>query len=431
MTVRQHLQKTISLAIPVTIGQLGHIMVNVADSIMVGKLGVIPLAAATFASSIYVVLLLFGIGVSYAITPMTASTSPENKPVLLKIIQNGLILNLVLGVILSEIGWGLSHFLGHFGQEQEVAQAAVNYLRIISFSMLPLMVFQSFRQFAEGQSDTITPMVISILSNLLNVGLNYLLIHGKWGFPQLGLDGAAYASLIARFLMAFLMIASTYKLWKGFVWETDRIVINKLLSLGLPSGLQYVFEVGAFAVSTVMVGWLGAEALAAHNISINLAAITYMAATGIAAASTIRIGNQLKNNNPRNMRVAGYTSFGLVAVFMAVCGMLLVVYRGWLPSFYIDDASVKTIASRLLIIAAFFQISDGLQSVGLGVLRGLMDVKIPTIVTFIAYWVFAIPLGYLLGIYWEMGIQGIWYGLCGGLTLAAILHISRFIRLTR
>jgi len=288
------------------------------------------------------------------------------------------------------------------------------------------MVFQTFRQYAEGLSDTFNPMIVSVVTNLINVGLNYIMIYGKFGFPAMGLMGAGYATLIARIAMALLMMWLIHSKWKGISWSFDWSLIKKMLKIGLPSGMQYVFEVGAFATAAIMVGWISAAALAAHQIALNIAAVTYMAATGIASAATIRIGNQMGLRNLPDLRMTGYTSFGMVAVFMATCGLLLIFLRDVLAALYINDLAVQNMAASLLIIAAAFQVSDGLQAVGLGVLRGLTDVKIPTLVTFFAYWLIAIPLGYVLGFTLGLGVYGIWYALLIGLTLAAVLHIFRF-----
>ncbi|MEQ9403240.1 MAG: MATE family efflux transporter [Cyclobacteriaceae bacterium] len=431
MTIKEHLRRNIVLAVPVIIGQLGHIMVTVADSIMVGRVGVIPLAGATFAGTFYHVLMLFGIGVSYAVTPLVAASDPRDRPKLLGYLQNGFILNVILGIILVILGLLVSGFMGYFGQEEEVVTAAQPYLIIISSSILPLMIFQTFRQFSEGQSDTFSPMIVSVFANLLNVGLNYILIYGHFGFEPMGLNGAGYATLISRIVMFILIIMMAKKKYEGFKWKFDGAIIRRLLKLGIPSGLQYIFEIGAFATAAIMVGWISAEALAAHNIALNLSAITYMATTGLAAASTIRIGNQMRLKDRRNLRIAGFSAFAMAALFMAFCGTLFIVLRDTLPSLYIDNQEVKNIASTLLIIAAAFQISDGLQAVGLGTLRGLTDVKVPTMVTFIAYWLTAIPLGYVFGFTLGWGVDGIWYALCIGLTIAAIFHIWRFNRLSK
>lgn len=431
MTLQEHLRKNILLAAPVMVGQLGHIMVSVADSVMVGRIGVIPLAASTFAGTFFFVLMLFGIGVSYAITPVVAATDENDKPKLLSFLQSGLAMNMALGIILLLVGLFASNFLEFFGQEDEVVQAGRPYLVIVSLSLFPIMIFQTFRQFSEGQSDTLAPMIVSIVANLLNVGLNYLLIYGKFGFEPMGLNGAGIATLISRIAMALLIIWLIRKKCTGFKWKFDPIIIKRLLKIGVPSGMQYIFEVGAFATAAIMVGWISAEALAAHNIALNLSAITYMAATGLAAAATIRVGNQIGLKDKKNLRTAGFSIMAMVTVFMAICGVLLIVFRDFLPALYIEDVEVKSIASALIIIAAAYQIPDGLQAVGLGVLRGLTDVKIPTIVTFVSFWIIAIPLGYFLAFNLGMGVNGVWYGLCVGLTLASIFHIWRFNRLSK
>lgn len=427
MTLKEHFRKNIQLAYPVVIGQLGHIMVAVADTAMVGQVGVIPLAGATFTGTIYHLLMLFGIGVSYAITPLVAATRPEDRQSQQVYLQNGVLLNSIMGILLLGLGLLVVPFLGYFGQEPAVVIEARPYLIIVLVSLLPLMVFQTFRQYAEGLSDTFNPMLVSIIANLMNVGLNYLLIFGKFGFPAMGLVGAGYATLISRIIMAFIMIFIIRKSWIKLTFRNwSMVIIRRMIRIGIPSGMQYIFEVGAFATAAIMVGWISAEALAAHQIALNLAAITYMAATGIAAASTIRIGNQMGLRDIVNLKLAGYSCMGLVAAFMGFCGLMFIVFREPLVALYVKDMYVRDLAASLLIIAAAFQVSDGLQAVGLGVLRGLTDVKVPTLVTFIAFWVIAIPLGYVLGFGFELGVKGVWYALLTGLSIAALLHIVRF-----
>lgn len=431
MTIKEHLRRNVVLATPVMVGQLGHIMVSVADTAMVGQVGVIPLAAATFGSTFFHILLLFGIGVSYAITPLVAATNEKDKPRLLSILQNGLAVNVMLGIVLVLLGFAIVPFLHLFGQEVPVAEAAGPYLVIITSSIFPALIFQTFRQYSEGLSDTFRPMIVSVVANLVNVGLNYLLIFGKFGFPELGLNGAGYATLVSRIVMGIMMIVLIKQKFQGFAFRFDKAVMKQVIKLGVPSGMQYIFEIGAFATAAIMVGWLGAKELAAHQIALNLAAITYMAATGIAAASTIRVGNQLGLKDVKTLRGAGYSCFVMAATFMAFCGLTFIVFRDFLPTLYIDNAEVQSLAASLLIIAAGFQISDGAQAVGLGVLRGLTDVKIPTLVTFIAFFILSIPGGYILGFTLGLGVHGVWYALSGGLTIAAILHLVRFNSLTK
>ena len=430
MTLKEHIKKNIVLAVPVMVGQLGHIMVNVADSMMVGRVGVVPLAGATFAGAIYVLLLLFGLGVSYAITPLVAAEDATNKGKLMQYLQDGLVMNTVLGVLLSIVGFSTSYFLDYFGQDPEVAAQAKPYLRIMSASIVFVMIFQNFRQYAEGLSDTMSPMVVSVVANLLNIGLNWVFIYGHWGFEPMGLYGAGLATFIARIPMVILMIWFVRKKIAGFQWHFEWVGIKRMLKIGVPSGMQFIFEVGAFGGAGIMIGWISPAAQAAHNIALNLSAISYMAATGIAAAASVRIGNQLGLKDKRNLRLAGFTSFGMAAAFMALCAIVFILFRFTFPYFYVQDVEVVSTAATLLIIGAAFQISDGLQAVGLGVLRGLRDVRVPTAVTFIAYWIVALPLGYLLGFIVGWGVNGVWIALSIGLTVAAVLHIWRFNKLS-
>jgi MATE family multidrug resistance protein len=426
MTIKQHFVKNISLAYPVMIGQLGHIMVSVADSVMVGRVGVVPLAAATFASTIFTVLMLFGIGVSYAITPLVASTNKEDKPRILQFLQDGFLLCTLLGLALALAGFISSYFLEYFGQDPAVAAEAKSYVQIMSASIFPLMIYQAYRQYAEGLSDTMSPMVVSVVSNLANVGMNYIFIFGHFGIEPMGLFGAGLSTLISRCMMPVIILYLIRKSTFGFQWHFEWAGIKRMLKIGVPSGMQYVFEVGAFAAAGIMIGWLGPVPQAAHNIALNLSAITYMAATGIAAAGTIRVSNKMMEKDRGNLRLAGFTAFWLGAIWMSLAATTFILLRHVLPALYVPDLDVQHIAAGLLIVGAAFQISDGLQAVGLGVLRGLKDVRVPTMVTFIAYWILAIPLAYIMGFVFEMGVMGVWYALSIGLTVAAVLHIWRF-----
>lgn len=421
------------------LSQMAHIMVSLADSIMVGQLGAVPLASVSLAISVFSVILLFGIGVSYGITPLVAHADGEDdKFKSASVLKHGVVLNFFMGIVLMLITLVAGKSLVYLGQDEEVLKGTIPYLNIMAYSMLPLMIFQSFRQFAEGLTFTKQSMRISVSANVLNVILNYIFIFGKLGIEPMGLIGAGWATLISRVFMTLLM--SGYVLFDGRFKDyvkyfkeiqLNKVVYQKILRIGIPSGAQYIFEVGAFSAAAIMVGWIGAIPLAAHQIALNLSAITYMMSTGIAAAATIRIGNQLGKKDFITMRMAGFTCFIMAACFMAFSGVGFILGKDFLPTFYIDDPEVISYASSLLIIAAFFQISDGVQAVGLGVLRGIADVKVPTLVTFLAFWVMSIPIGYILGIKLNFGAQGIWIGLLTGLTVAGVLHFVRFKTLTK
>ncbi len=436
---KEHFKRNISLAYPVMLSQLGHIMVGVADSVMVGQLGAVALASVSLGSGIFHVIMLFGIGVSYAITPLVAAADGENNQLkCANFLKHGFYVNLILGIVLA-VGLSLSSgVLNLFDQEVDVLALAIPYLTIISLSIIPIMLFQTFRQFAEGLSSTKPAMIITIGGNLINIGLNYVLIFGKFGFPEMGVNGAALATLISRVVIGigmafFVLYASRFAdVMKIFEWGQIQINTGKqLLKIGIPAGLQFLFEAGAFGTAAVMIGWIGAEPLAAHQIALSMAGITYMAASGISAAATIRVGNQLGKNDFPTLRVAGNTCFVMVIIFMTICGMIFIIFNEYLPSLYIDDQAVIDYAASLLVIAAFFQISDGVQVVGLGALRGLADVKIPTLYSLFAYWVMALPIGYFLGIQLEMGADGVWMGLSLGLSISAVMQFVRFRRLTK
>lgn len=435
---KQHLKTNFNLAYPVMLSQLGHMMVNVADSVMVGQLGVLPLAGVSLANGIFHVVMTFGIGITYAITPFVAAADGEgNTARSSEFLKHAILINTVTGVLIFTLILVGGDILYYLDQPEDVVEAAIPYLNILAFSMIPLMLFQTLRQFMEGLSHTKQAMIIIIGSNLINIGLNYVLIYGKLGFPELGLIGAGWASLISRIALAAVIYAFVYfnKRFRAYregfrLTNFKKHIIRKLLGIGLPAGFQFAFEVGAFNFALIMIGWIGKPAIAAHQIAINLASISYMMASGLSAAATIRVGNQLGKKDIPTLRSAVFTIYGMVIAFMVFCALVFILGRYFLPTLYVDDEVVISLASSLLIIAGFFQISDGMQVVGLGALRGLEDVKIPTILTFIAYWVLALPLGYLMAFKLGMGIEGIWYGLLIGLSIVAVVMFIRFIRLT-
>ena len=417
------------------ISQLGHITVGVFDSLMIGKVSVSQLAAVSLATSIFSFILLFCIGLSYGITPLISS-SDRGKKYVSSILYNGMLVNVISCILLVSFVILTKHLLSYLGQDQEVLFHTYSYLDIICISLIPLILFQTFKQFIEGLGFTKPSMYISVISNVINVVLNAVLIFGLFGFPRLEIIGAAYATLISRVIMFLLILIyclndrrfSKYILKRKFLVNLNHI--KDIFRIGFASGLQYIFEVGAFSVATVMTGSIGAIHLAAHQIALNLASISYMIASGIGSASMISLSYYDGKRNFEDMRRSGFASFLLVFILMIVSALVFIIFRNYLPVLYVDDSSVINIASTLLIIAGLFQISDGIQAVGLGILRGIRDIKKPTVITFISYWIISIPLSYFLGIEYGYGVYGIWIGLSIGLTLAAIFHVTRFNYLT-
>lgn len=431
---KSYIKKTLSLAYPVIVGQLGLIMMGVVDSIMVGELGAIPLAAASLSNSLIFLVLIIAIGNAIAVTPLVAILVGAKKLNECGIyFRQSLLVNLLMGLIVFIIILIGVNFLYLLGQSPEVETKAKSYMIIIGLSIFPLMIFQTYKQFIEGLSVMRPAMIITLAANLVNVFANWVLIFGKLGFPRLELDGAGWATFISRLFMAialmiFVMRNKRFRIYDvTFHFRSINFpVIKKILSVGLPSGFQYFFEVGAFSFAVIMIGWIGPNELAAHQIAISLASVSFMGALGISQAGGILVGNAVGEQNINLVRKNGYTAIFLGMIWMAFAGIIFISLRNFLPLIYIRDQAVIKIASQLLVIAALFQLSDGIQAVGIGILRGLTDVKGPTIITFIAYWIISLPVGYILGFILNQGVVGVWIGLLIGLSCSAIMLTLRF-----
>ena len=423
-------------------------MVAFVDNIMVGKLGTAPLAAVSLGNSFVFIAMAIGIGFSTAITPLIAEADSENNTYKGKTkFQHGLILCTIMGIVLFFGILLLKPLIHYLDQPEEVVILALPYLDIIAFSLIPLIIFQAFKQFADGMSHTKYAMYATIVANLVNVLLNYLLIYGIWIFPELGIVGAGIGTLISRVVMVLILyyILNSRIKFKPFlellsISEIKKSIFKKIINLGFPSALQMLFEVGIFTAAIWLSGTLGKNPQAANQIALNLSSMTFMVAIGLGVAATVRIGNQKGLQNYKDLRRIGVSIFLLVFLIEVVFAACFMIFNEILPLMYldlnetvnyVDNMEVISIAAKLLLIAALFQISDGLQVVVLGALRGMQDVTIPTIFTFIAYWMIGFPLSYYLGKVYGLGSAGIWIGLLGGLTASAILLSLRFNYLTK
>ncbi|ADY50789.1 MATE efflux family protein [Pseudopedobacter saltans DSM 12145] len=440
-TYKQHYKDNLVLAIPIVISQLGHTMVQTADSIIVGHFaGTISLAASSLVHSIFMVIMVIGIGISYGLTPLIAQENGRgNKEECGKLLSNSLYLNILTGILLFSVVYLGSVFLiNHLKQDAAVIVEAKPYLNVLGFSIIPLMVFLTFKQFAEGLGFTKQAMMVSIWGNVLNIILGITFVKGLFGVKPMGLIGVGYSTLIDRSLMAIVMAVYVFKskyfrdYLRQFTFRLiDKVRMSKIFKIGLPTALQYTFEVSAFSAAAILTGTIGAVEQASHQVAINLAAMTYMMASGIASAAGIKSGNNFGKRDFFNLRKSAIASYHIAIVFMCVAALSFVVFNGFLPKLFTDDISVINIASGLLLIAALFQLFDGTQVIGLGVLRGMGDVNIPTLITFTSYWIFGLPVGYLLGIVWGIGVNGIWLGLTLGLLVASLLLFIRFNLLTK
>ncbi|PKA97024.1 MATE family multidrug resistance protein [Flavobacteriaceae bacterium MAR_2009_75] len=438
----------IKLSVPVIMGMLGHTFVQLADNIMVGQLGTAQLAAVSLGNSFVFIAMSIGIGFSTAITPLVAEADGAgNKADGKSALKHGLALCTVLGLSLFGIILLAKPLMYMMKQPPEVVELAIPYLDLVAFSLVPLIVFQAFKQFSEGLSQTRYPMYATIIANIVNIVLNYLLIFGAFGFPEMGIVGAAIGTLVSRFVMVghlwFLLKRKKkfHDYVTGFNFRNlERKVIDKIISLGFPSALQMLFEVAIFTAAIWLSGVLGKNAQAANQIALNLSSMTFMFGMGLGVAAMIRVGNQKGLKNFTELRRIGQSIFFLTFLLEIVFALLFLWGRHWFPTLYLDvddvinmadNTQVIALAAELLLVAAFFQISDGVQVVVLGALRGMQDVKIPTLLTFIAYWVIGFPLSYYLGLHTDFESTGIWIGLLVGLTASGIMLYIRFNYLTK
>jgi MATE family multidrug resistance protein len=433
---KTYYRDNLKLAIPVVISQLGHTLVQTSDTIIVGHFaGTVSLAAVSLASSIFVVPMVIGIGISYGSTPLIAQNNGRKDfKECGQLLSNSLFINILSGIALfGIIALGSAYFLDHLDQSPEVVAQAKPFLLLLAVSIIPMLVFNTFKQFAEGLGFTKQAMMISIWGNILNICLGIIFVKGLFGIQPMGILGVGYSTLIDRCLMACVMGIYVFRskhfkaYLKGFALKNiDRVRSFKIIGIGGPVALQYGFEVSAFSGAAVIIGSIGLIELAAHQIAINMASITYMMSSGLSAAAAIKSGNYFGAKDHGNLRLSTNASYHVVIVFMCITATIFTVGNHVLPWLYTSDKTVIAIAAQLLIVAAIFQLFDGTQVIGLGVLRGMGDVNIPTFITLLAYWVMGLPLGYFLGIHLNWGVTGVWYGLTFGLMVSAILLYIRF-----
>ena len=421
------------------IGQLGHVLVGLADNIMVGRLGATQLAAVSLGNSLVFIALSLGIGFTFAITPLVAEADGSGDIDKGRHdFQHGLLLSTLMGVVMFVFLILIKPILYHMDQPPEVVELALPYLNIVAFSMIPLMIFQAFKQFADGMSQTKHAMHATIAANIINVIFNYFLIYGIWIFPKLELVGAAIGTMTSRFVMALFLIYIVKHRQKlepflhPIKWiEIKKEKLKRIIDLGFPTALQMFFEVAVFTAAVWLAGSIGVIDQAANQIALNLASMTFMIAVGLGVTATIRVGNQKGLNQYKELRRIAFSVFLQIFLIEFCFAIGFLSLKDILPLMYIDNIDVTRTAALLLIVAGFFQISDGLQAVILGALRGLQDVKIPTYITFIAYWIIGFPISYYLGTMAGLGSQGIWIGLLSGLSASAILLYIRFNYLTK
>ena len=440
--------ENIKLAYPVILGMLGHTLVSIVDNVMVGKLGATELAAVSLANSFVFIGISLGIGFSTAITPLIAEADGENSLVKGRsVFHHGLVLCTILGLTLFGVIYLAKPLIVLMGQPKEVVDLAKPFLDLIAFSLIPLVIFQGYKQFADGKSETKYGMWANLLCNVVHLFLNIVLIYGVWFFPKMGMLGAAVGTVISRFVMLIYMhfaLKSKKKFqpyFEGFSFKAiGRNMTEKIVNLGLPSAMQMFFEVALFTGAIWLSGRIGTTSQAANQIALTLATFTFMFVSGLSVAGMVRVGNQKGIKDFRRLQIVARSIFLLAIIVQGTFALMFVAFHTVLPEFFVnsenmstmsDTSEVISIASGLILIAAVFQLFDGIQVVVLGALRGLQDVKIPMYITFVAYWLIGFPISIYLGLFTQLKAMGVWIGLLSGLTAAALFLYLRFNNLTK
>ena len=433
LSVRTELKALLSLAIPIMGSQLAQTANGFVDAVMAGGVSPLDLAAVAVGSSIWVPVYLFMSGILMATTPFVAQLVGANeKEQIGAWVQQALWLALLIGVIGFFTIRNADLLMIWLNVDQDIQILAAKYLDAISWGVMPIALFVVLRAYSEGMAYALPMTVISIIGLLINIPANYIFIYGKFGLPAMGGEGCGWATSLVMTLMCLLMVlyvlvhpqyAGT-RVFKHFK-KPDLSRWLSLLQIGLPIGISIFIEVSVFSIVALMVGSLGSNIVASHQIALNFASMVFMLPLSIGMALTVRIGHAMGNKSHLRARHSAHVGVAFTGILALCLALFIASFRELIPNLYTDDESVKFLAASLLLYAALFQLSDGLQAAALGSLRGMKDTRSPMFITLFAYWGIALPLGYSLGLGDFIGIkigpQGFWIGLLAGLTVAAIL----------
>jgi MATE family multidrug resistance protein len=435
-SISRELRKTAMLAFPITVSQVGQMLMGLLDTLMVGHVGVTSLAAAAFANSLVNLAFVFGIGLLASVGVLASQAhGAEMDEAKRAVLRGSVWFAVFVGGIVATILSISQPWLSLLGQPPEILETARPFMMLMSWSLIPALVFISAKSFCESLSRPIFPMIMMYVGVGLNVMLNWIFIFGQFGAPRLGLVGAGCGTLVSR------IVTMTGTLWYC-LWITrtppstispvhiDLPTLRSLVTLGLPTGFQLLAESSAFSSAAILMGWISTTALAAHQIAITCAATTFMFPLGVSQAVSVRVGQAIGAGRYALVRTISAGGLGLSAGIMALFAIIYALFRYSIIGCFTSDHDVILLAGSLLIIAGLFQVADGVQVTALGGLRGLADVRIPMLLAFGFYWLFAIPVGYLTAFTWHLGAAGIWIGLAIGLFLAATVLTLRLWRLT-
>jgi MATE family multidrug resistance protein len=432
--------KTLKISVPLIISNVSQISLGLLDSAMIGAVDYHQLAASSLVINVITIPQVLGLGMTMAISPLVAIANGRKDIFKAShVLFNGFALCTLSAVIIAVTLVLSKNLLLHLGQDKQVAIFALPFYTIMVWSLIPMLMFSAVKQFCDALEFTKTAMLLSLLSLPINAFLNWIFIYGRFGFARMELFGAGLGTLITRALIAviLILIVMRHKLFVPYIqlrskaWKISSKAWKELLAIGIPSSMQYGLEAGAFSVSGIMIGWLGATAQAAHQIALNIASATFMAALGLSLGGSIRVANAYGRNDNLQLRRIGLSTILGGLFYGIICAVLFVVFQHQLPLFFTPNAEVAAIASTLLVLAAIFQISDATQAIGVGLLRGIKDAKLPTAFVAFAYWIIGIPVGYFLSFKVNMGPSGIWIGFIAGLTASSILLNTRFLKRTK
>jgi MATE family multidrug resistance protein len=438
-TYIREVRPTLRLATPIMVGQVSQMLMGMTDSIMIGHAGAVPLAASSFGGNVFNIFYLLGIGMAMPVSIFVARArgAAQNDDAA-EYLRHGVASCVVFAVLEMLVLALLATQLHRFGQPAEVLAIVRPFFLLIGASILPVLVYLAFRQYAEAMGHPWMPMAIMLVGVGLNALLNWIFIFGHLGVPALGLTGAGISTLTSRTLGAGAIVLwvrldrRTRVAWPHrwlATWSRARFA--EMLHVGLPAAGMLFFECTAFAFSTVMVGWLGTAPLAAHQIAITCASLAFMFPLGLAIATGIRISAAVGAGERPRLRPIGYSAMALGMAMTGCFGIAFAAAGHAIAGWFVHEEAVVSIAAQLLVIAALFQLFDGWQVTGAAALRGMTDVRVPAVITFIAYWAIALPLGYALGIRGPFGAAGMWVGIAAGLGFAAVFFAIRFARQTR
>lgn len=429
---------TLRLSIPLIISNIAQISLGLIDSAMVGAIDYKQLAASSLVINAIGIPQVICIGMTIAITALVSiARGRQNNEAASQYLYNGVWLSTITSLAIAvSCTLGLP-LLDHLGQDPEIVQIAKPYFTVMAWSLVPMTIFLAFKQFSDALEFTRTGMLLALVSLPLNALLNWVLIYGHFGFPRMELFGAGIATLVSRIIVATVLalIIWRHKAYQAYIslcekaWHFNRHTLKELLHIGIPSGLQMVMEAGAFSISGIMVGWLGATAQAAHQIALNCASATFMAILGLSMGASIRTSHAYGSEDRNRLSIIGRSTIAGGLAYGAIAGLMFILLRNQLPLIFNSNLMVVALSAELLVVAALFQVSDSLQAIGAGLCRGIKDVKMPTVLVTVAYWVIGIPLGYWLAFPMGMGASGIWWGFVAGLTMAAFFLIRRFLKM--